>query len=337
MKYISAALGLTTYLIANISFASSQCAYSENLIKPLIEVTITRNKDESYRYHYKLTNSSSGKSNIRFFFIEKLSEPLSIQSPPTFKHGAWGESSKNYIKWARKSAEGITVGKSQSGFIINSKLPPGIIKAKIKGAKEHGYKVKKFSDYTVIEKHFCPGFWLEGSSALNDSYISVLTIGPISSSRISPELRIKKENSNAWSGGLKHEQETDAIVSPVEKGIVELLLVGSSSFDVDSLDPKSISFGRGNAKPISSKVISDLNGATDPTLAEDLNKGTKNLYMKFNIAEINVLCELDRALFLEAKTKNGDQIFTGVKIDPTFCTPENFAKEIDKMRGLQVH
>ncbi|MBC7385590.1 MAG: hypothetical protein H7301_05415 [Cryobacterium sp.] len=135
------------------------------------------------------------------------------------------------------------------------------------------------------------------------------------------------------------DKKGDGRCSPIQpkkpSGQISLLVLSTKDFDATQIDLGSIVFGPAYASPVISKPSPIGHGekiSSDPQVdwEESLKsvrpelmdrKGVKfkNLLLTFNVADLDVQCNLDRALFLRGKTNSGQSIVGAIKAEIVGC------------------
>lgn len=302
-------------------FAAEMCSVADNAIYPEIKVSIVKQKEGSYRYKYTVLNHETSKLPIKWFLIETYSSHADVALPPGWTLMNWGEADSRFLKMATSTfrKNSIEVGKMLA-FAFTSKNKPGYVKYRNQGENYTPVIYQNVSYESV--KGLCPGSYQSGSSIPGFEDIEGMTIGPIPENQISPEIRIKRPTDKNWTGQYQSQDSDLLSISPIETGKIEVALLKSDELNPEEINISTIEFGRGKVKPLKVSVA-------NCQLSSEAS--TKALIMTFDLYSINVLCNTDHALFLTAKTKEGKDVFGGVKIRPTECSQENWKREADKM------
>lgn len=292
--------------------------------------TKVSSKDGIHTYDFSVSNSATNQLPIGMISVDTSTKPIELANPSGWSSKT--RSAKNFYRtsWIDFSLKRLTPASTQSGFIIKSKNRPGLIRMRLKGFNREPFILTKvpYKDSSTI----CPGHWSESSSAMNDPKVSIVTVGPVDEDTISSNVFIRRSSEKElWTGSIKSKTQELLSFSPVEDGNVDLLVLSSDELDVEDIDLSSLTFGRGLARSLKANFVSDLNGGK--LVLDSETKSKKNLILTFNLKDINVLCDLDQSLFLEAKTKKGKKLFGATKINRVPCTEENWVKEIPKIKG----
>ena len=218
----------------------------------------------------------------------------------------------------------ISPGSSLSGFELQSKYPPGPTKYVLLGSPGGVPTVITDTPEDESEVPVCPGFYLEGSSSTS-AVPTGITIGPVPPSRIVAKIRIKRLKENKYHG--YNDEEPDLQISPLDTGKIQVILFGDSDLDVTKISLDSLRFGQGQAKPTKTSFVNDVKETGDKEMLEHLKKNkAKHLLMEFDLKDVNVLCDVDRALFLTGKYQE-KELFGAVKIKHVICDKKTFSKE----------
>lgn len=329
-----------------------------------------------YTYKYKIKNKSDALVPIHQFVLSPLVNVQSIKSNKNWDFDLFdniklvGDSKTEGLSVGIKfdkdgypygpdgNVYDIYPGKTIEGFEFKSQNPPGPIKIRfsggpLRGAKIHtsdGKPVENF--HTVIPKaeldkimsegeKTCPGYShpdLENVDNPRDYGLVDVTTGPIPPTRVAAKLRMRKITEKKWRGSC--ESEPDIEVLPIDTGKIQLMLFGSRDVDVAKIDLGSLRFGQGRAKPVNTAIVNDFrdkDGEVDDDIKEHIKKNNvQHLLMEFNLDDIDIRCDSDRALFLDGKIE-GKDLFGAVKIKHGSCSDKkNNAKEIKKAKEYEL-
>lgn len=290
-------------------------------------------KTQNYSYKYKITNLSSAKTPIRKFSIENYSAPIAIKSGKNWRpHGY--SNKNNEILWTSRLDYKIKPGQSLDGFEIVSKSPPGLVKVYAQGDSELP-KIKFDSDEELEEGDHetiaCPGFYREGG--FHGDHVASIVTGPLIPNRVEAKIRLKRVKEKKWKGS--HKDEPDMEISPLEAGKIQLMLLGDTNIDVTKINLSTLELGRGRAKPTKTQIIGESKFKDDDSDEEvkEHHKQHKvaHLLMEFNLQDVDVKCDIDRALFLTGKIGSKD-LFGAAKIKHVGCDKKTFSKEAKKIK-----
>lgn len=303
------------------------CPISVGSYEPVVDVNIVKSKSGGQTFEYTLLNSKNSLLDIIIFGINTdnfISEEVGTPSNWNFKERPVNSRSQWITKMGYEFA--LKPNNSLSGFSLKSVSKIGVVEVAFRSSDKS--RLNKHTKTLINTKKPCPGQWGDGSSADGEVYVKTITLGPLPENRLAPEMFIRKNQKSVWTGGYSQKENLIAI-DPMEKTKIEILLIGSTDFNIASLDLNSLEFGRGKAKLIDSKIVNAK--ATGKLYKDILAKSYDNIVLTFDAQEANVLCDLDQALFLRGKTHDGKELYTGVKIRPTWCTEKNFIKETEKI------
>lgn len=187
--------------------------------------------------------------------------------------------------------------------------------------------------YSKIKKQKglpCPGVWDEITSN-TEPFVRILTVGPGSDAQLSLTSFVRGSAKSAWSGAYDDAKSALQGFSPFDKNDIEVLVVSDDQTNVKDLDVSSLRFGRGEAKPVSVKRISVAKEMFSASQHQKSSQGKDALLLSFKASEVNPLCDVDLALFLNGKTADGKDFFSGVAVRKTPCTLENWKEEAKKI------
>lgn len=306
-----------------VDAATVKCPVSPNAFEPVVTSQVSFDKKTNlYTYKYSIKNLGSSKVPIFAFYVQTIIKSESQKSPVTWTaEGLRSNWIKGSMDWSGKD---IDPGQSLSGFELQSKYPPGITKYAMLGSSDDDPTVVMEADADEAIVPVCPGFYLEGSSAKSPVPIGI-TIGPVPPSRIIARIRIKRSPDKKYQG--YHDEEASLKISPLDTGLIQVVLLGDKDLDVTKISLDTLRFGQGEAKPVKTSIVDRIKEDGDAEMNEHLKKNKfKNLLMEFNLKDVNVLCDVDRALFLTGKYETKD-LFGAVKIKHVLCDKKTFSKE----------
>ena len=324
---------IITFLFVQSANARTEVcpAIPPTAIDPQYEVKVSFDKKlNNYIYKYKITNLPSAQTKMWRIIIETSSSPMSTLTGIGWKNEGYN-SEYSEIMWASKLDYHIKPGSSLDGFVIVSKNPPGTVRVYADGdasdlptIKFNSEEEAKTGDHETI---VCPGFFIEPG---NGNLVVSITTGPGIPNRIEAKIRLKRSTEKKWKGS--HNEEPDLEISPLDNEKIQLMIFGNKDIDVAKINLATLEFGRGKAKPTKTEIIGDFKGAADAEITEHVNK-TKNshLLLEFNLQDVDVKCDIDRALFLTGKIGTQD-LFGAAKIKHVGCNKETFSKEAKKIR-----
>ncbi len=332
-------------LISTSSFAARTevCPkISPVMIESEIDVKVSFDKKtENYIYKYKFKNLADAKVPLRMISIENTSSPLALKAPKIWDEPSFDKINKE-IRFTVTLDDSIFPGKSADGFEIISKNPPGLVQIYMQGGVDiDEYPTIKYDTDEEArrgddESITCPGWFRTGG--LNGDQVATFTTGPSIPNRVEAKIRIKKNKDKKWRGN--HKDEPDIEFSPLETGKIQLMLFGNKELDVSKINLSTLEFGRGKAKPVKTQIISEFKESedTDDEIKKQNkeNTGVQHLLIEFNLQDVDVKCDIDRALFLTGKIDKKD-LFGAVKIKHAICNKKTFSKEAKKIKDAADH
>lgn len=337
IKYLLIAMMISSSALAARTVICPQ--YSPLMIEPKIDVKVSFDKKtEMYTYKYKFSNLSGAKVALWRVSIESLSSPTKMKTSKVWYDPKFDVESKEIIFTGFEEEHFIKPGKSMEGFEIVSKNPPGLVKVYTQGGMsvDDMPKIKYDTDEEAEngddESVNCPG-WYYGAGTHGD-HVALFTTGPSIANRVEAKIRIKRVKDKKWCG--RHDADAEIEISPLETDKIQVMVFGSKDVDVNLIKLDSLQFGRGKAKPVSSKIIGEIKN--DDDFDDEIKKHHKeikniqHLLLEFNLQDVDVKCDLDRALFLVGKVGDKD-LFAAAKINPVACDKKTFSKEAKKNKG----
>ncbi|KYG66925.1 hypothetical protein AZI86_07825 [Bdellovibrio bacteriovorus] len=321
---------LTVSLLSVLAVAD-QCPQPASAITPEVSSSIQKDESGNYIYKYSVSNGQEAKVPIRLFWVETQAWPQEVKSPLKWRTFEEAKTSANYVNWMSSvRTSKISPGQKLDGFEFTTKDRPGLIRAFVLGHNPNYEDKVAYTDVPRAENTSCPGIWEDGSSVGGNGKVAVLIEGPVSKNQVSPVLVLRKNSKESWAGSIS-ETETLHRVSPLDNGKLELLIVPDENqrWNLADIEISSLVFGRGEAKPSSSRIIKGSYGNfANPGLGKTIKSA---LLLTFDIEKVNPLCGIDRALFLKGKLKDGKELISGVKIKGVPCTIETWVKEVPKI------
>lgn len=304
--------------------ATVKCPTPPSAFNEKVKVDVSYDKKSKlYSYKYTLSNLKNSKVPIYGFYLQTLVNVSHINSAYRWRSENLNPRYENSIGW---TGPNLKAGLEISGFEIQSANAPGPIKYLALGLPSDLPTI--VSDDAMENEDaipICPGFYAPGSSS-KDDYVVGLTTGPTPPSRVVAQLRIKKMKDSKWRGHV--DDDDDALeLSPLDTGHIQVMLY-SEDLDLSKVDISSLRFGQGQAKPLKTEIVTQVKEACDKDLEAHIkkNKSAKYLKMEFNLEDVNVHCDLDRALFLTGKYAD-KELFAGVKTKSVVCNKKTFIKE----------
>ncbi|MEK6627044.1 MAG: hypothetical protein AABY53_00320 [Bdellovibrionota bacterium] len=329
---------LLTTLISSLTYAgrTEVCpVITPVMISPQFEVKVDFDKkNQNYTYKYKITNLASAKAPIWRFIVETKAAPIAIKSGKNWDSDPGYDSEGNRIQWSSDIDYKLKPGQSLDGFEIVSKSPPGLIKVYSEGWRSELPTIKFDTDEEAEqgdhESIACTGFY---DGAMETVMVSSIITGPSVPNRVEAKIRLKRVKEKKWKG--QHHEDPDMEISPLEPGKIQLMLLGDKIIDVAKINLSTLEFGRGKAKPTKTQIIGEAkfkDDDSDDEFKEHLKKNKNaHLLMEFNLQDVDVKCDIDRALFLTGKIGTKD-LFGAAKIKHVGCDKKTFSKEAKKIR-----
>ncbi len=294
-------IALSAVILSSISLATAQttCPPPPNQVS--VNVTANPTLDPTsqlYTYSYTLTSSSASVQDVVSFIVAFEGSIDNINEPQGWDHGIMFNGSM--VHWSADvaadfppgvqdqgqvppSAFPVKPGASMTGFSFTSPKAPGPVKYIV-----HGYSPIPPQASEDDAEQFSTVCGLKGSYL--DRGVSGTTLGPVNF--ISVNISIKPPAA------------PPAPINPGDRGTTPVAILGSSTFDVSTVDISSVLFGPGDATVFGPGSPSS-NGKAD---FEDVNNdGIPDLVLHFRSQQIAVQCT-DTSLLLTGKTKDGTPI-----------------------------
>jgi hypothetical protein len=295
-------------IFSNFSFA--ECPIPGTMTKPELSVKVDFDKKNNiYNYIYTLKNEPGALLRIKDFTLKIHQAPEEIKSPLKW-YGEFNNARINLpsnVSWDTSDRE-ISPGNSEV-FSIQSHLGPGLIPYYVDGRTE----VPKAVTFNEDDEAFpnCPGFYFNKNRF--EKLTTGMTEGPVSNNQISLKLKLRANKD------LPEAKIDRFELHPYqESGNLTVVAKSSKDFDVSDINVPSLRFGVGKATPIWSE-LRPKNFAAD---SDDIKNESKahNLWLQFNLDQIDIECDRDNVLFLEGTTKDGvKRVLGGVPIKATEC------------------
>lgn len=306
-------------------------------------------KSQTYKYDYSIKNGASAQIALDWFGILINQTPLSFLSAPNWRGGYtqlnfmpyrfdWSTTKVAGAEGKKITGDGTLVeptyvlkpGSTRNGFELTSPQLPGPVQFFASGFTQPPSSLPTATDDEPTPS--CPG-WDFNNAQLLTQVTGVVT-GPLDPGTISLKLRARDE------GGVK----PCAPINPkAPSGKISVLILSTKTFDVRQINLSSLMFGPAYAAPLSSKLVpagigedlgydeqSDWERVFEQLLgSEKRDKSSplpQNLLLTFEIASLDVQCNLDQALFLRGSTTSGQQVVGAVSANLTGCGPTDFGK-----------
>ena len=328
--------------------ATINCPISPNLVDLKINVNVHFDKkSQIYTYQYSFENSKTSRHTVSSIYLDVL-ENTDVIAPSkipenwyTFKNGK-GAIFPEFLHIRNRLVEDIKVGQRLSGFEIKSKLKPGPVTFGLMATLEGQITVVQTSDSEGEGPEFeeaqfiCPGYFSK-AYGIDSNFIKGITIGPVSADKVIAESRIKKITGKTYSGSYKTDPQFE--VKSDETGKIRLMILGSKDLNVSKIDASSLRFGQGQAKPTKIETIGNVKEEEldDSDAKNHLkeNKNVQHLLVEFDLKDVDVKCEIDRALFLKGTYNKIQELFSAVKLKHGLCEKKNWVKEEKFMRDYE--
>jgi hypothetical protein len=350
MKYIFE-FGLIGFLIGSVSAQSmaDTCPPPPNSIAPSLSATVTFDKkSQLYNYQYIVKNGPNARIPLDFLGLLLNQAPLSVRSAPYWSGDlsirGFAPSEFIWSTFAIKASDANTVtgdgtlspplyaiqpGKSLTGFEFSSLQGPSVTQFSSSGFTQAAASTPSIANDEPTPS--CPEWDFQNSQL--QVYVSGMTVGPSDPSTVSVKIRAREET------GL----HSCAPINPKSpSGKIAVLVLSTSTFDASQINASSVIFGPSYAAPISSKIvkrgIGEKIGADEsadwekvleklnPKSADKKKVSFENFLLTFDIASLDVQCNLDQALFLRGKTNSGQQFVGAVPAKVVGCGSQEIGK-----------
>lgn len=314
-------------LLATSALSLANCPIAPVKTSPLVTVKIDQDKKTGvYSYAYTVANQLSAPLSIDDFTLQIDERPLEILKPEKWTGRFLDADSTRptNASWGTITRE-IKPGSSETGFIIKSRRPPGLVKYFVEGRTGVPVSTPVNGDPEAFPD--CPGFFFDKPRF--ESMTTGMIEGPAALNQISAKIKIKKGKDKD-----DRKQERKDFRPYQETGLITVVLKGSKELDVSQVDIPSLHFGMGKA-PV---VWSEFRPGDDDDDRDDDHeaRSAKKLWLQFDLDKVGIECDRDRVLFLEGKTKDAKSILGGAEIKAKDCekTPSNpqRKKELEERR-----
>ncbi|MNL03062.1 hypothetical protein D3C87_1235880 [compost metagenome] len=338
---------LSVFAFFGNATAANLCPPPRNAVKPEMSVSVKYDsKSKLYKYQYTIKNGATAQVPVDYFGLYLNEKPKTMSSPSN-----WGaeflalDYLPSNLTWTTVAvADGnkitgdstvpaplyaIKPGKSLQGFEITSLQPPGVVQFFAEGFSEPPTSTATADNNEPTPE--CPG-WSFGESKLQ-TQVSGMTTGPSEPDTISLKIRARDESGQRVCRAIEPKKPT---------GKISVLVMSNSNFDASQIDLATIVFGPGYAKPTSNKLVQtgigeqlDKNDFADwessfdsflPDRADRKKLKFKNLLLTFEVADLDVQCNLDQSLFLRGKTKQGMKVLGAVAAHVAGCGAKDYGR-----------
>ena len=302
-------------------------------IAPQFESNVKFNKKKGiYTYKYTLTNLPEAAVPVWKFSIEADSSPIGLTAAKGWENGGF-DRENHEITWNYNAVGApLRPGKTVSGFTIESKNPPQLVRVFVDGDVTDVPTVKFDNDEDEINADVIPCVGYFKGERNRDQVTSVVT-GP-ALNRTEVVMRVKKSKEALWVGNPTDVPELS--LSPLDEGALDLVIFDGKGVDVSQIKLTSLELGTGRAKINPSKVVirSGFAEPRDTAAFAHVKKNPGNyLKVEFNIQDLHLRCNADKALFLSGTFDDGKELFGAVVIKSVDCNDKNFAPEAARQRS----
>lgn len=278
------------------------CPAPPNQVMPTVTMQMTYDATSGlYTYTYSVTNGASSAQAIDSFSIDFASGMTNATSPTgwyggvlytnqTYGWDAVAVSNPDAVVdggTAPQSSVQIQPGQTLAGFSLQSMKGPGPVKYYIRGYAPIPQQPSEQAAETLAEQ--CP---LAVGKMLDVALVGTTT-GAVNA--IPVQISIKPM------------AQAPVPINPTDKGVTPVAILGSSTFNVNSVNVATLNFGTGQASPADKGSISDVN-----------KDGIPDLVVQFPNQEIGARCN-DTALFLTGSTTDGTAIQGSEAIQTVGC------------------
>jgi hypothetical protein len=256
-----------------------------------------------FTYTYSVSNSAKSAQEIDSFNLDFTPPVQNFSNPSGWTHAIFKR--RSTLGWAATDPvplppgtednsevpagiAQIKPGQSLGGFSFQSPKPPGPVKYFVSGFVEIPPQDDEEGAETLVEQ--CP----QSVGNLLDLAVVGTTQGPVNFIPVNIQ--------------IKPTAAPPVPINPGSQGVTPVAILGTSSFDVTTVDQSSVRLGPSDAVP-----------QKDSGHFEDVNNdGIPDLVFQFPTQAIGVRCN-DTALFLTGKTTNGTGIQGSEAIQTVGC------------------
>lgn len=273
-------------------WAQAPCPQPPNQVTVKVDATTSFDPvSKLHTYRYTVNSDAASRQNVESFSLDFTAPISNITVPRGWSRGM--VHNRSTIHWAAILAgplptgvadrgqmppllSSIKPGTSLSGFSFTSPHPPGPVKFYVNGEAQIGMGTEADAEFGTQNCPDAVGFFL-------DLAVVGSTLGPVNFIPVQIE--------------IKPPATPPVSINPRSEGETPVAILGTSSFNVSSIDPASLRLGPGAAAPMHDGVhFEDVNG-----------DGIIDLVAQFPTPSIGLRC-LDTALFLTGKTTDGTPI-----------------------------
>ena len=245
-----------------------------------------------FTYTYTVANGTNSAQEIDSFNLDFTPPVSNLSNPPGWAHGifrlrstlGWSATVPAPLPPGASDDSRVPAGIAQikpaqslTGFSFQSPKPPGPVKYFVTGFVDVPPQDDEEGAETLLEQ--CP----QSAGKPLDLAVVGTTLGPVNFIPVTIE--------------IKPPSAPPVPINPRSEGVTPVAILGSTSFDVNTVNQASVKFGPGNAAPQKgSGHFEDVN-----------NDGIPDLVFQFPTSAIGVRCT-DTALFLTGQTSSGTAI-----------------------------
>jgi len=301
-----------TILFASIWPASAQTSCPPPPNQVSVQVTANTSFDVStqlYTYTYTLTSDSASVQDVVSFIVSFEGSIDNMDEPRGWGHAVMSNGSM--LHWSADeaadfppgvvdqgqlppSAFPIKPGTSMTGFVFTSPKAPGPVKYIV-----HGYSPIPPQASEEDAEQLSTVCGITGSFLSRG--VSGTTMGPV--------------NFLPVNISIKPPAASPVPMNVGDRGVTPVAILGSSTFDVSTVDISTVLLGPGNAS-VFGPGSPGSNGKAD---IEDVNNdGFPDLVLHFRSQQIGVQCT-DTSLLLTGKTQNGTPLRGAQDIQVVGC------------------
>ncbi len=309
VRYLMMALFVST----GANAWAQQCPSPPTAIDPSIDVGYEFNKkDKTYTYTYKIRNGN--RAQVEIFLIQLgLSQETEIVVVPKDWRVKYQQSQADGKKLLMFSSSINSLGRGSSEFVykIRSTLRPGHVQYFMEGSPQDALpSITVNGDDEVAVT--CPGFYTEKTA--EEERVTGYTIGPVAADQLDVNLKLKVKKDRAPKGW--DDEQDNPEISAIDKGKVEVLMTAEKDVDLSKVDLQSIRFGPAKIVPLTAKY--GTKGEHCSHWKKRPASGRQYIWMEFNLADLQIRCDIDKALFLTAKAGT-QKVYGASSIKPVLC------------------
>lgn len=295
---MSAVAGLT--LTAYVHAQTPNCPPLPNQVTARAHPRIAFDSvNNIYTYSYDVANERASLQEIDDFSIDVVSPVSNFQGPQGWTRGGlmsrrstvmWGAIAVAEPRRLRPDASippsiaQIKPGETVTGFVFQSPKPPGPVTYYVTGFAPVPPQIgQDEADAEMLAERLieqCPQLQVHEIELA----VTGITFGPSNSLPVKIDVKPGRSPNR---------------VNPRSKGVLSIAIFGASTFDVQQIDRSTVAAGSGQAAPMDTGRLKDVN-----------RDGVLDLVLKFSTSKTGLQCG-DTSLFLTGKTLDGTG-FSGV-------------------------